>query len=301
MAHAIAFGTCLTRLGFDDGTRNFFVAQGLATADDLGTFPIKNVDDLIKHAQRAYSTLPAAERTYTFPYNSIRRLKAFKLWIDHQLIRGGTPEPGMFDAATMQRWLSFLVRWETRQATPPTVSKIEDLKPLSKTNVWQAFKEDFILFLGERRSDNGYSPFSYIIRDDRVVTDVSRAAGYLSLDVDLIRNTIIEGRTDDSYAADNSQLYEWLLLLVKGSPNITKVKQHQKTKDGLASWTSLMEIEEGPAGSQLRKGDAYKRIRNAQFTGKSKATTPLSNTLVPSKLAISFSIRRRSRLLRRKR
>ena len=147
MAHAIAFGTCLTRLGFDDGTRNFFVAQGLATADDLGTFPIKNIDDLIKHAQRAYSTLPAVKRTYTFPYNSIRRLKAFKLWIDHQLIRGGTPEPGMFDAATMQRWLSFLVRWETRQATPPTVSKIEDLKPLSKTNVWQAFKEDFILFL----------------------------------------------------------------------------------------------------------------------------------------------------------
>ena len=147
MAHAIAFGTCLECLGFDEGTRAFFVAQGISEVDDLATFPVRNIDDFVKHSQRTYSNLPAENRTYTFPYNAIRKLKAFKLWIDNMKVIGVTPVPANFDIATMQIWLSFLVRWETREAASPTLRKIEEMKTLSKANTWHNFKEDFELFL----------------------------------------------------------------------------------------------------------------------------------------------------------
>ena len=273
MAHVIAFRTCLERLGFLEGTRDHMVAEGIGEIDDLATLPIRNIDGFVKHSQRAYSNLPEAERTYNYAYNAVRKLKAFKLWIDHMKVTGATPEPGSFDNATMLIWLAFLVRWEARESASPALRKIEDVKALSKTNTWYAFKEDLELFLGERRSDNGYSPLSYLIRDDREVTTATRGATYLSLDDDLIRNTLIEARTDDSFAADNIQLYEWLKMLLKGNSNLTKVTRFAKTKNGLAAWDALQEVEEGPAGKLLRRAVAYASISKATFTAKNKGWT----------------------------
>ena len=81
MAHAIAFTTFLIRLDSDNDTKNqglatdtatAIPATATATATYLDTFPIQH---FIKHN----STLPATDRTYTFPYYLIRRPKAYKL------------------------------------------------------------------------------------------------------------------------------------------------------------------------------------------------------------------------------
>ncbi len=152
MADPAAFSACLTRLGFNEPTRDFIIAQGISTAPELASLPYSELDDFVKHVIRNRPTHPPAIAgaavlpTVNLPYLAVRKLKAFRLWIDYRQLRGQEFPPAAFDANTNTRWLGRVGELqqliESDKAESPTMPPV-----FTSFSKWPEWEELFLTYL----------------------------------------------------------------------------------------------------------------------------------------------------------
>ena len=276
MANIVVFSATLTRLGFNDPTRNYLNAHGLTTIDDLLTLPVDEIEKLFKHmaSQKPRDTVPGNDEAapapvIMVPFLSARKLKALRAWAQYRVLRAQQPQPALFINAVIDRFLDRLseladvakARTDDADSRPPPA--------LAIMTKWPTWLEQFLFFLGQHRSVVGGTPLTYVVRAHDEVTQDMRDDEYDSVDEDLINTTTLTGATFNN---DNRRVYDLLKPLIVEGPGWSFIQTYSRTRDGRAAFLSLKRQAEGRSAVATRKAKAYATLKNATYSGKGKFT-----------------------------
>ena len=305
----IAFGTTLTRLGFNDKAVLLINAQGINTLSDLCTLSAKDIDEMMKHlsawkptststmmstitaqgstapvtrattatAGTAATTAPQDTVMPILPFLSIRKLKALRIWAQYRIERScavGNDEfpvsPDEFDGAQILKWTGRLAEMqEEKKALLDDNNKPPD--ELKSFSNWVAWEEAFLTYLSRIRSTISEVPLIYLLRDHEVPTPDMLAVEYDSIDDDMIATNRMFG---PAYRADNKRFFDLLKPLVVNGSAWPFIQNFAKGggKNGRKAFLAIKSQAEGQAATTTRKAKAYAMIATAKYTGKGRYT-----------------------------
>jgi hypothetical protein len=271
-----SFVGCLTRIGFNTATREFIVAQGYGTAQALATLPYAEIDDFVRHMTRVKA--PQGDReegevvtsaeVVSFPFASVRALKALRLWLDYRILRGEDVDLRHFGASTLVAWLARvgelqqLVESDKKETSSPPPAFTSFAK-------WPAWEETFLTYLAHVRGAASKTPLTYVIRSHTDVTREMRGDAYGSIDDDLINTIVLDG---PRFRVDNKWMYAALKPLVVDGPGWPFIQPFNRTQNGRGAFLALKQQAEGQSAVTTRKAKAYADLSTAQYTGKGKYT-----------------------------
>ena len=305
MAETAAFNDVLTKIGFNDRATTLLNAQGISTLEDLCTVSPSDIDALMKHlsawkpmttmapttatpgttapvTRAATATVAAAATTTTlapqeafmpiFPFLSIRKLKALRIWAQYRIERGeNTPLPvGEFDDVQVLKWTTRLAELQEEKRA----MKDDDNKPpeeLKSFSTWVLWEEAFLTYISRIRSTVSDVPLSYLVRDYEVPSPEVLAVEYDTIDEDIIATFRMYG---PAYKADNKRFFDLLKPLVVNGSAWPFIQNFAKGggKNGRKAFLAIKSQAEGQAAQSTRKAKAYAMIATAKYTGKGRFT-----------------------------
>ena len=230
MAAPVAFAACLVRLGFNQDTCAFFVAQGVDTLESLSMLPITEITELIKSAGAWRSRIPvvppAVAPDIQFPWVSIKKLKALREWAGYKRSRGEVPMAGAFNEARCAAWLLRLNDVGvilTANETPPPLPTLESF------NDWVSWEESLKSTAGLMYSSETHAKYLYLMREESVVPATALALQYDTIEEDLIATTQHLGPT---YKRDNERFHSTIKIAIGKGPGYPFIHPFNRTKNG---------------------------------------------------------------------
>jgi hypothetical protein len=265
----------LTRCGFNEATRDFFTAQDITSVVDLVLLPtdLKDfIDHVVKSTRRDgplsdEDVAAGVAEPICFPYPAVRKLKAFRLWLDFRQLRHQECNAALFELDTITEWVSRVDELQLlvdADKIPPA-----PIPPLLSFAKWPEWEEQFRSYLSHFRGTAGKTPLTYVIRDHAVVTDQIRDATYESIDDTMIHTIYHHG---SRWNIDNRKVFDILKSLTVTGPGWTFIQCFNRTLDGRGAFIRLKSQAEGRSAQLTRQAKAHGEIRDATYSGKGKYT-----------------------------
>jgi hypothetical protein len=272
----IAFADALGRIGFNARARELLAQQGFSTLADLCNLAVGEVDPLMKHlaSWKATGAVVAGVEGQAqalppvFPFLSIRKLKALRLWAQYKIERGQEAIATEFVDAVIVKWTNHLVELHDEQEAEAD----DDNKPpgeLKSFDKWVSWLEAWTTYLSRIRSKATLVPMTYLIRDHEEVTEEQLAETYDSIDEEMIATMKFSGT---HWKTDNKRLYDLLKPLIVDGGAWPFIQTYNQSKNGRKAFMALKKQAEGQAATTTRKAKAYASIATARYTGKGKFT-----------------------------
>jgi len=213
MAQLNAFNAALLHCRFNADTADAITNEGFDTLQVLADVEEEDIDAMIKNMRETRRTLGAqAQGNVTFPFLTIRRLKAMHGWLTELKQTDGVLNAGLFVGAMITTAV-LCHSLETMRSTTAEDEDIDKPKELSDLTEWEQFWEQWKSYMGRLRGA-AKCPLLYVFREHQLVNPAMHLANYNNHDERLI-NTI--SLTGPWFELDNHRVYEeFKALVLKG-------------------------------------------------------------------------------------
>lgn len=253
---------CLQSLGFNHSTSGALMDQGIKGIEDLMILSDKDVDEMIKSAQKTYKydSSDEEEDAMIFPYLAVKRLKALRFWAEMMSRTGESASPSRF---TPEVCRSTLKRMEEENEYDSEKIKPDRPDELKIMKHWTTWWEKWDNYMSQIRGAAHIS-LTYVYRTGE---EQPADADEEEMDTDtwLYHHTLHSGQ---HFKLDNHTVYKELKSLVVDGPLWTYVKKYDKVKNGRAALLALKRQMEGESFLLTRKNQAYGDISTAAYSGE---------------------------------
>ena len=264
---ATPFESALTRMGFNDSTRQLFLLHGIVSTSELTTMMPKELDDWAIHSRKS---APAATRDQDpqdgilFPFIAMKSLRAYRAWC---IYREACKLPEIVDGFTDALSTSWIHQLTVLSSEKEQADDQTALSKLASFNDWVVWEELFCSAMRKLRNTRTGFALEYLLRPESTVKPTDLSATYDSVD-DQICALAVHEKAD--YKTDNQRLFLILKPLLIEGPGWPFAQPFNKksSHDGRAAFMALKRQAEGTAAIVARKAASYKLIRDATFTGR---------------------------------
>ena len=230
--------------------------------------PTANFYDSWKQISKSAPTGQAGAQP-PLPWKCYRCFHALRLYIEYADACGIEDDDDTIcqvfnDQETLDSWKKRITEMQEIKQDSTELPVVPKLKTMSK---WEPFKEMVEVTLKTQRNATLGHRLIYLIRDYENSTQEQMEEDYGSWDLAIEARVNLEGSLFDK---DNTWFYTLLKGLVVDSEIYTYIKPFDKTQDGRGAWLALKGQAEGPVVTQNIVNQAYSRMQNSKYDGKSR-------------------------------
>jgi hypothetical protein len=199
------------------------VIQGISDVQTVIALTNKEFDQLAV----AINKMPVAqgENPLVLKQITLKRMKAFRLWLIWRERRDMEPDPLEFDLDEMQWGLTRMAYEERGKAAEPPEQKQPDNLEHIGFDVWTTFWRQFGAYCGTIRGAM-MIPISYVFRVHKIPTDAMYLANYNDSDEELAATVKLDG---PDFLHDNKMVWLILVRLVGGGSAWPFIKEFETT------------------------------------------------------------------------
>lgn len=256
------------------------VLQGISDVETVMALTNKEFDQLAVAVNKMQ--VPQGEPPLVLNQITLKRMKAFRLWLIWRERRDMETDPVDFDPDEMQ-WCLERMAFEERSKSSDTPDQPQPDKLVNiGFDVWQTFWRQLGAYCGTIRGAM-MIPIAYVFRAHTVPTDEILLAQYGDSDEELMATVKLEG---PDYQHDCKMVWMILVRLVGGGSAWPFIKHCEATFDAREAIILLRGQSLGSASDSSRRSRAFGILKTTKYTGKSSRFT--FNTFI-EKLQYAFT------------
>ncbi len=223
-----------TVLSFTVAQANAIHNNGWEQLIDLEGYTSEDIQSWVETVGRR----TAARGGVIIPTVRARRLCALNYWVNRTILRGRPVVAQQFDAAALATAMADYPIMDMTREADDEANRPDDFS----YDKWVDWQDSVVTYLKGKKNITKNIPIYYVIRPLNPPANPTE-------EEEIIFHAPHLGAT---YQADNRQVHQILTELTNGTDADIWVKQHRRTQDGRAAWTTLCGHYDGPAEGDKR-------------------------------------------------
>jgi hypothetical protein len=225
--------------------------ERLNTLADYAEFTQRDIAELATRLERR-----TGAARIVFPAKLVKNLQALCFWAHEKTRMAEELDPEEFTPEVLATTKEMMRMRNETKADAPSI-KPDKFDP----DKWTTWSKQFVNYLSNVTGHH-HTPIDYVIRDEPPLEPIDE----MSERDKALYAFPLNGR---HYQYDNMQVYRLLSDLVCGTSGFTWIADYDRTQNGRAAWTALVEHYEGGVQKEKRTTTALAMLRNLHYKNES--------------------------------